>query len=163
MTSRIKRSHISLTKNKDIRYIDKTVIDEVLTRRVAVLAINSASVPDIMKQLALSRQAVEMIQASPKYKEVVQQAGEEETAKALTKAKLDLTRLSAKAVKVVEKAMDSALDGTGSMREGLGAAQLALKAAGIHENEEKQSDGVINIILPTGVEKTVTYEVKNEE
>ena len=149
-------------KNKDIRYVDKTVIDEVLTRRVAVLAINSASVPDIMKQLALSRQAVEMIQASPKYKEVVAQAGEEETAKALAKAKLDLTRLSSKAVKVVEKAMDSALDGTGSMREGLGGAQLVLKAAGIHETEEKAQDATINIIMPSGVEQTVTYEVPKE-
>lgn len=151
-----------MTKNKDIRYVDQTVIDEVLTRRVAVLAINSASVPDIMKQLALSRQAVEMIQASPKYKEVVVLAGEEETSKALAKAKLDLTRLSAKAVKVVERAMDAALDGTGTMREGLGAAQLALKAAGIHESEEKTADGVINIIMPTGTEP-VTYEVKKDE
>jgi len=152
-----------LAKNKDIRYIDPIVIDEVLTRRVAVLAINSASVPDIMKQLALSRQAVEMIQASPKYKEVVVKAGEEETSKALAKAKLDLTRLSSKAVKVVEKAMDNALDGTGSMREGLGGAQLVLKAAGIHETEEKASDSVINIVLPTGVEQQVTYAVEKEE
>lgn len=152
-----------MAKNKDIRYIDKTVIDEVLTRRVAVLAINSASVPDIMKQLALSRQAVEMIQASPKYKEVVAQAGEEETAKALAKAKLDLTRLSSKAVKVVEKAMDAALDGTGSMREGLGGAQLVLKAAGIHETEDKPQDSNITIIMPSGVEQAVTYEVKKEE
>lgn len=151
-----------MAKNKDIRYVDQTVIDEVLTRRVAVLAINSASVPDIMKQLALSRQAVEMIQNSQKYKEVVIKAGEEETTKALTKAKLDLTRLSSKAVKVVEKAMDAALDGTGTMREGLGGAQLVLKAAGIHETEEIKSDGVINIILPTGAEQ-VTYEVKKEE
>lgn len=149
-------------KNKDIRYVDQTVIDEVLTRRVAVLAINSASVPDIMKQLALSRQAVEMIQASPKYKEVVAQAGEEETAKVLTKAKLDLTRLSAKAVKVVEKAMDDAISGTGSMREGLGAAQLALKAAGIHESEEKTQDSNITIVMPSGVESPVTYEVKQD-
>ncbi len=151
-----------MAKNKDIRYIDQTVIDEVLTRRVAVLAINSASVPDIMKQLALSRQAVEMIQASPKYKEVVTQCGEEETGKALAKAKLDLTRLSSKAVKVVERAMDAALDGTGSMREGLGGAQLVLKAAGIHETEEKQSDSNITIIMPTGTEP-VTYEVSKEE
>lgn len=151
-----------MAKNKDIRYVDPTVIDEVLTRRVAVLAINSASVPDIMKQLALSRQAVEMIQSSPKYKEVVTKAGEEETAKALAKAKLDLTRLSSKAVKVVEKAMDSALDGTGSMREGLGGAQLVLKAAGIHETEEKANDATINIIMPSGVE-TVTYEAQKEE
>lgn len=149
-----------MAKNKDIRYIDQTVIDEVLTRRVAVLAINSASVPDIMKQLALSRQAVEMIQASPKYKEVVTQCGEEETAKALAKAKLDLTRLSSKAVKVVEKAMDSALDGTGSMREGLGGAQLVLKAAGIHETEEKVNDTQIVIKMPEGV-SPVTYEVKD--
>lgn len=152
-----------MAKNKDIRYVDKTVIDEVLTRRVAVLAINSASVPDIMKQLALSRQAVEMIQASPKYKEVVVQAGEEETTKALAKAKLDLTRLSSKAVKVVEKAMDSALDGTGSMREGLGGAQLVLKAAGIHENEEKSQDSNITIIMPSGIEQAVTYEAVKEE
>ncbi len=151
-----------MAKNKDIRYIDQTVIDEVLTRRVAVLAINSASVPDIMKQLALSRQAVEMIQASPKYKEVVQQAGEEETTKALAKAKLDLTRLSSKAVKVVEKAMDDAISGAGSMREGLGGAQLVLKAAGIHETEEKTQDSNITIIIPTGTEP-VTYEVKKEE
>lgn len=151
-----------MAKNKDIRYIDPVVMDEVITRRVAVLAINSASVPDIMKQLALSRQAVEMIQASPKFKEVVTQAGEEETNKALAKAKLDLTRLSSKAVKVVERAMDMALDGTGTMREGLGGAQLVLKAAGIHETEEKAQDSTINIILPSGIEQTATYEVKTD-
>jgi hypothetical protein len=151
-----------LAKNKDIRYVDQTVIDEVLTRRVAVLAINSASVPDIMKQLALSRQAVEGIMASPKFKEVVTRAGEEETQKALAKAKLDLTRLSSKAVRVVEKAMQDALDGKGSMREGLGGAQLVLKAAGIHETEEKASDSTINIIMPSGVEQ-MTYEVQKEE
>lgn len=152
-----------MAKNKDIRYVDQTVIDEVLTRRVAVLAINSASVPDIMKQLALSRQAVDMIQASPKYKEVVTQAGQEETDKALAKAKLDMTRLSSKAVKVVEKAMESYLTGDGSAREAIGAAQMVLKASGIHETEEKAQDATINIIMPTGVEQTVTYETKKEE
>jgi hypothetical protein len=151
-----------LAKKQDIRYIDPTVIDEVLTRRVAVLAINSASVPDIMKQLALSRQAVEMIQASPKYKEVVAKAGQEETEKALTKAKLDLTRLSSKAVKVIDKAMQDYLDGNGSAREAVGATQLVLKAAGIHETEEKAADANITIIMPSGVE-TVTYEAQKEE
>jgi len=152
-----------LAKNKDIRYIDPTVIDEVLTRRVAALAINCASVPAIMKQLGLSRDVVDDIQASAKYKEVVTKAGEDETNRALAKAKLDLTRLSGKAVKVVEKAMDDALSGKGSMREGIGGAQLVLKAAGIHENEEKAQDSNITIIMPQGVEQAVTYEIKKEE
>jgi len=151
-----------LAKNKDIRYIDQTVIDEVLTRRVAALAINCASVPAIMKQLGLSRDVVDDIQASAKYKEVVTKAGEDETNRALAKAKLDLTRLSGKAVKVVEKGLDDAISGKGSMREGLGFAQLVLKAAGISETEEKTSDATINIIMPTGVEQQVTYEAKAE-
>lgn len=150
-----------MAKN-DIRYVDPIVYDEVLTRRVAVLAMSGGTVPSMAKQLALSRAAVEGILSSPKYKEVVTLAGEEETNKALAKAKLDLTRLSSKAVKVVERAMDMALDGTGSMREGLGGAQLVLKAAGIHETEEKAQDSTINIIMPTGVEQ-MTYEVKKEE
>lgn len=151
-----------MAKN-DIRYVEPTVLDEVITRRVAVLTMSGGTVPTIMKQLALSRAAVEGILASPKYKEVVTLAGEEETAKALTKAKLDMSKLSAKAVKVVEKAMESYLTGDGSAREAIGAAQMVLKAAGIHETEEKQQDATINIIMPTGVEQVVTYEAQKEE
>lgn len=148
-----------MAKN-DIRYVEPTVLDEVITRRVAVLAMSGGTVPTIMKQLALSRAAVEGILASPKYKEVVTLAGEEETTKALTKAKLDMSKLSAKAVKVVDKAMDDYLTGAGNAREAIGAAQMVLKAAGIHETEEKAQDSVINIVLPTGIEQQITYEVK---
>jgi hypothetical protein len=98
--------------------------------------------------------------SSPKFKEVVTLAGEEETNKAITKAKIDMSRLSSKAVKVVEKAMESYLTGDGSAREAIGAAQMVLKASGIHETEEKAQDSTINIIMPTGTEP-VTYEYKD--
>ena len=149
------------SQTKNLRSFNETVIDEVLTRQVAAASLGGTSVADIAKELAISAASVRKIQGTPKYKELVTRAGEEELGPLLAKAKAGLARLSAKAVKVVEKAMDSALDGSGSMREGLAAAQVALKATGIHEEKEAQQDTQIIIKMPDGV-SPVTYEVVNE-
>ncbi len=152
-----------MAKKNDIRFIDKTVIDEVLTKRIAVLAMKYTTPTYIAKKLGISKDAVESIMETDKYKNVVAKAGDEEVSQALAKAKKDMSRLTPKAVKVIEKALDDAVTGAGSMREGLGGAQLVLKAAGIHETEEKAQDATINIVLPSGVTQEVTYEVKEEK
>lgn len=149
-----------MAKMTDKRYLNPVVIDEVLTRRVAALSCAGGTVPSIMKALKLSRDFIEEIQNSAKFKEVVTQIGEEETALAIAKGKRELQKGVSTAVKVIQKAMEGALDGTISMREGLQASQLVLKAAGLHEEGEKSNDTVINIKLPDGVAPT-TFEVPN--
>lgn len=148
-------------KEIDKRYIDPLVIDEVLTRRVAALACNLRTVPSIMRTLGLSRAFVEEIQASPKYKEIIEQIGDEETKAIISKSKRELQKSADLAVRLVRKAMEGALDGTVNMREGLQASQLVLKAAGLHEESERSNDTSITVVLPSGVEPK-TFEVNNE-
>ncbi len=146
-----------------IQEMDPTVVSESLTRQVATFLLTNASVADCAKALGISASSVRTVTDSPRYKELIAEASTEELGTLLIKTKTRLAKLSEKAVKVVEKAMDSALDGTGSMREGLAAAQVALKATGLHEERETQQDSTINIIMPAGTEQPVTFEVKNEE
>lgn len=150
-----------MTKEVDKRYIDPLVIDEVLTRRVAALACNLRTVPSIMRTLGLSRAFVEEIQASPKYKEIIEQIGDDETKAVIAKSKRELQKSADLAVKLVRKAIEGAMDGKVNMREGLQASQLVLKAAGLHEEGEKSNDTSITVVLPSGVEPK-TFEVTNE-
>lgn len=152
-----------MAKQTDRRYLNPIVIDEVLTRRVAALAVAGGTVPSIMKQLKLSRDFIEEIQNSAKFKEIVTQIGEEETTAAITKGKRELQKSVTTAVKVIHKAMEGALDGTTNMREGLQAAQLVLKAAGLHEEGEKANDTSITVVLPSGIEQPITYVQEPDE
>lgn len=128
---------------KNIGNMDKTVVDEVLTRQIAGILVTGVSVTECAKRLALTPAAVRRITDTDKYKEIVSEAGEEELAPALAKAKAQLARLTTKAVKAIEEVLD-----TGAGRDKLQAASIVLKAVGLHEEEEKTSNGNITVIMP---------------
>lgn len=142
--------------------MDPTTVNESLTRQIATYLLTNTSIADCAKTLGLSPSSVRTIIESPRYKEIVESTAEAELGPLLAKTKTSLARLAPKAVKLIEKAIDDAQTGVGNMREGLAAAQLALKATGLHEEKEAQQDQSITIIMPTGVEQPVTYEVKEE-
>lgn len=150
------------TKTRRLDSVDPVVMEQIFTKQVVAMAISGLPANEIAKKLSISKAAVLKIQATENYKDIVTHAGEKDLAPVIAKAKHKLAYLAEKAVRVVEKAMDSALDGTGSMREGIAAAQLSLKAVGLHEEQDKQSDTQITVVLPGGVE-TRTIEVPNEE
>lgn len=142
---------------KNINNMEKTVVDEVLTRQIAGILVGGVSITDCAKKLNISPAAVRRIIETDKYKDIVSEAGEEELAPALAKAKAQLARLTTKAVKAIEEVLD-----TGAGRDKLQAASIVLKAVGLSENEEKQNDGNITIIMPGGTQNTQeVIEVEN--
>jgi transposase-like protein len=145
-----------MNKTKNVGNMDPTVVDEALTRQVATVLLTGASVTECAKQLSISPAAVRRIQDTEKFKELVAETAEQELGPALAKAKAQLARLSTKAVKAIEAALDGA-----SHREALQAATIVLKAVGLHEEERQQQDTQINVILPGG-ESPMTIEVPNE-
>jgi hypothetical protein len=142
-----------MSKTKDLRSIDQTVIDESLTRQIAAIMLTNASVTECARTLAISPTSVKTIVASARYKEIVTETAENELGPALAKAKAQLARLTTKAVAAVERALDE-----GSSRDALNAATIVFKATGLHEDEKKEADTTLNIIMPGGAEP-VTYEV----
>lgn len=146
-----------MSKAKDLRSMDQTVVDEALTRQVATIMLTGASVADCAKRLSISPNAVRTITASDRYKEIVTTAAEEELAPALAKAKAQLARLSTKAVAAIERALDE-----GSARDALQAATIVLKSVGLHEEEKQQQDTSITVIMPGAAEPSI-IEVKSEE
>lgn len=145
------------TKTKRVENMDKTVVDEALTRQVATIMLSGASVTDCSKALSITPAAVRRITGSDKYKELVTVTAEDSLAPALSQAKLQLARLTTKAIKAVERALDE-----GSARDALQAASIVLKSVGLHEEKEAQSDTSITVVLPSGLEP-VTYEIKGEK
>ena len=143
---------------KNVGSMDKTVVDEVLTRQIATILVGGVSITDCAKKLNISPAAVRRIVETDKYKELVAEAGEEELAPALARAKAQLARLTSKAVKAIEEVLD-----TGAGRDKLQAASIVLKAVGLSENEEKQNDGNITIVMPGATNNEQhTIEVSNE-
>lgn len=142
-----------------IQEMDPTVVSESLTRQIATFLLTNASIADCAKTLGISASSVRTVIESPRYKEMVTLTAEAELGPLLAKTKNNLARQAPTAVKVMQKAMQDYLDGSGSAREAIAASQVVLKATGIHEEKEAQQDNTINIIMPTGTEPT-TYEVK---
>jgi hypothetical protein len=139
--------------------LDPTVVNESLTRQVAAILLTNVSVTQCAKQLAITPAAVRRIIESPRYKELVETTAEEELGPALAKAKSQLAKLTTKAVAAIERALGP----EASNRDALQAATIVLKSVGLHEEKEVQQDTQINIVMPTGVEVPITYEVKEEE
>ncbi len=90
-----------------------------------------------------------------KTKEMAEKKDLEEVRVLLNKAKTALVRLTPKSVRVLEKAMEVYLDTGNGAREAIGAANTALKAVGLNEEGERQSDTQITVVLPSGVESRI--------
>jgi len=147
---------------KNINHMDKTYVEEVLTKQVATFLLSNPSITDCAKQFSITTAAVRRITNSPKYKELVSTKGDEELGPALQQAKAQLARLTTKSVKVLEKAMDVYLEtGTGG-REAMTSATIQLKAVGLNEEQEKQQDTSITVVLPSGTE-IKTYDAEKVE
>jgi len=141
---------------KRVNDMEKTVVQEALTRQVATIMLTGASVTTCAKQLAITPASVRRITESDKYKELVTQTAEDELAPALAKAKAQLARLTSKAVKAIEDTLD-----TGSGRDKLQAATIVLKSVGLHEEQATQQDQTIQIVMPNGIEHVTSYEVND--
>jgi hypothetical protein len=137
--------------------MDKTVVEEALTRQIATIMLTGASVTDCAKKLTITPAAVRRIIETDKYKELVTVTAEDSLTPALSQAKLQLGKLVTKAIKAVERALDE-----GSARDSLQAATIVLKSVGLHEEKEQQSDTSITVVLPSGLEP-VTYEIKGDK
>lgn len=142
---------------KTAKSLDQTYVDEVLTRQVAALSLTGIMPSDVAKQLSVSVGTVRKILASPKYKEVLTAEAEEDFAPAVAKAKAALTKLTNKAIAALERALDE-----GSVRDALEASKIVLKAVGLAEDNEKQGDASITVIMP-GASEPKTIEVVDNE
>lgn len=151
------------TQTKNINNMDKTVVDEALTRQVATVMLGGATIGQAAKQLGISNAAIRRITSSEKYKEIVSKTAEDQLAPALAEVKSQLSKLSGKAVRVLEKAMDRAIQEGEGLREGLEASKVVLKAVGLSEEKEVQQDTTIQIVMPSGIEVPVTYETNTEK
>lgn len=145
------------TKTKRVENMDPTVVQEALTRQIATIMLSGASVTDCAKKLTITPAAVRRIIDTDKYKELITITAEDSLAPALSQAKLMLSKLTPKAIKAIENALD-----TGSSRDALQAATIVLKSVGLHEEREAQQDTSITVVLPSGLEP-VTYEIKGEK
>lgn len=134
---------------------NKDVIDEVLTRQVAAASLDGSSAMQISKNLKISYSLVRDIVASAKFKEVLEKAGEQELAPALARAKGQMARLVSKAVKAIERALDE-----GEHSDALKAASMVFRAVGLDEQEKKDQDTNITVVLPGGTLDNV-IEVKS--
>lgn len=138
---------MSTAKTKDIRNAEEVVLNEVITRQVAAIAITGASAAEIARQLNISPSSVRRIFELDKYKEIV-----------IEVAKAGFPKLLGKALRAVEDVLD-----TGGSRDKLQAATIVFKAVGLAEEEGKPQDTQIIVQLPNGIETPITYEVKHDD
>lgn len=148
-----------MSKKPKYTDLDPTIVSEVFTRRIAVLAMAGASKKAIAKELGQTEHTIKQIQESPAYKQFVTLAGEQEFNYATRTGRLELARQVQLATKVTEKAMKDYLDGTGGGREGLEAAKTVFRANAIDQTENQQQQAKLTVVLPTGAE-AVTFETE---
>lgn len=135
----------------------KAVVDSVLVRKVAALAIAGAKTSDICRQLNLTRYEVKKITEREDFQQIVEQEGDREITPLINRAKADLARLVNKSIKVVERHLE---------KDNLEAAKIVLRSVGLEKAEAQQADTQINVILPTGVnvkDVAATVEVNEDE
>lgn len=149
-------------KSKKITDISQAAQDNVLTKEIAMQELSGRTIPQIVRTLGITAATVKKIMASEAYKHEVSTLADTELGPALAKVKSNLAKLTGKAVQVLDKAMDRAISTGEGMREALEASKVVLKSVGLHEEQETQQDQSITIVMPSGIEQVVTYEVEKE-
>lgn len=149
-------------KSKKITDISQAAQDNVLTKEIAMQELSGRTIPQIVRTLGITAATVKKIMASEAYKQEVSSLADTELGPALAKVKSNLAKLTGKAVQVLDKAMDRAISTGEGMREALEASKVVLKSVGLHEEQEAQQDQSITIVMPSGIEQVVTYEVEKE-
>lgn len=151
-------------KTPKIEALDPTVVSEVFTRRVAVLASTSMTSQQIATELGMSKADIESIQKGELYKSYVTKMGEQELIFALAGLKTKLARLGEQATKVYAKVLNDYLEGKGGARDAVTVAQSITRALGADKSSDRPNDGSLTVILPSGISEPQPYtiEVKNE-
>lgn len=115
------------------------IMDELVLKQIAAVAISGASYRQIADTLGISRTLVKKACESPKFKELVAKIGDEELAPAIVRAKSRISKLLDKAMIVLEHHLD---------QNNLEAVKLVFKSIGLDNTETGAGDSTINVILP---------------
>lgn len=134
----------------------KLIVDELISRQVAAIAIINPNVTDIAKQLNISKELVRRVMDSRQFREILIDIGDSSLGPAIAKVRSQTAKLVNKALKVIEDKLD----------EGdLDAAKVVLKVLGVDNQEEKHQDTNLTVVLPNTVQASTiqqTIEVPDE-
>lgn len=148
------------TKNAPhINQVDPTVVSEIFTRRVAVLAMGGMTSKKIAEEMGLSKDAIEGIQKGDIYKSYLKHVGEQDMNVEVMRMKHRLSGMAEKAAKVYDKVMDDYLEGKSNARDAVTVAQSISRAIGADKDESVKQDANLTIILPGGKE-TITFDAE---
>lgn len=120
--------------------INPVVIDEVITKQVAALAITGANPLQISQSLSLSRYQVQKIMQSDKFKEVLKDTGDAALADARQVMRAQTASLAKEMVRVLKKQLGD---------DSLEAVKIGLKVLGIEQLDDKGGDTNISVVLPS--------------
>jgi hypothetical protein len=141
---------------------DKALIDEVLTRQIAMLSLGGERVlKNIAEQCETSVHIVKTVMASERYQAILAEEAHVSLGSALAALKQRMSKQADKALKVIDKAMDVYLETGEGSREAMEASKMVLRSQGLDAAEDRQNDTTLNIIMPGGAEP-VTIEVEND-
>lgn len=149
----------TIKKTPKIGDIDPTVVSEIFTRRVAVLAMGGMSARKIADDMGLAHTAIEAIQKREDYKKHIKHVGEQELGVAVLRMKWELSGMSSTAVKVYQKVMQDYLDGKTGARDAVTVAQSITRAIGADKDEGKVQDTQLTIVLPGGKD-VITFDAQ---
>jgi hypothetical protein len=126
------------------------IIDAVLTKKAALLVLaGKDSILGLSKELGLSRWATKKLVDSQEFKAHLTNLSEAELLPLVQEMRQSIGKLGKKALQVLENHLDD---------NNLEAVKLVLKTMGLMENEVKQADTTLNVILPGSTEKVIEVE-----
>jgi hypothetical protein len=115
------------------------VVDEILMKQIIALGMAGETQFAISKKLGLSRPMVDKICDDPKFREMAMEIGNREVVPVIAKMRSQLSKLGEAAISVVKQHLQE---------NNLEAAKLVFKTMGLMEQEEKQGDTQLTVILP---------------
>jgi hypothetical protein len=139
--------------------LDPTVVSEIFTRRIAVLAMGGMTARKIADEVGLSAPAIEAIQKGETYKGYLKHVGEQDMNIEVMRMKFRLANMADKAAKVYEKVMEDYLSGKSGARDAVTVAQSISRAIGADKDEGKVQDTQLTIVLPGGKD-VITFDAE---
>lgn len=147
------------SKKPKLTDLDPTVVSEVFTRRVAVLAMTGRTSAQIGEELGFTAKQIAQIQSGETYKKYVAKTGEQEMVFATSRGKTQLAGMIDDATKVMRRAMKDFIEEGKGGRDAIVAAQTVIRATGLDRQEDKTNDTNLTVILPGGSEP-VTFKAE---
>lgn len=148
-----------MSRKPKLTDLDPTVVSEVFTRRVAILAIAGKTSAEIGKDMGLTSAQIGAIQRGDGYKKLVERMGEQEMLFAVSQGKTRMAGMVNDAADVIRKVMKDYLNDKGSARDAIVAAQTVNRSVGVDKEGDKQNDTNITIQFPAGIEP-MTFEAE---